>query len=76
MTKKKLVLIGGGGMVLTDNEVYAKRAKYLITQIKDDGIRYILTKEAKIIDLTNMRSALGVAQLNYLQKSYEEYQIY
>jgi len=51
MIKKKIVLIGGGGMVLTDNEVYTKRSKYLIDQIKDDGIRYILTKEAKIIDL-------------------------
>ena len=51
MVKKKIVLIGGGGMILTDYEVYVKRAKYLTTPVKDDETRYILTKEAKIIDL-------------------------
>ena len=49
-------------MVLTDNEVYTKRAKYLITQVKDDEIRYILTKEARIID---SKKALNVECLMF-----------
>jgi perosamine synthetase len=32
----KLVTTGGGGMIVTDNEAWAKKAKYLTTQAKDD----------------------------------------
>ena len=55
-------------MVLTDNEVYTKRAKYLITQVKDDEIRYILTKEARIID---WKKALNVQCSVNLDKKIE-----
>ena len=68
MAKKKIVLIGSGRMVLTDNEVYTKRAKYLITQVKDDEIRYILTKEARI---TDWKKALNVQCSVNLNKKIE-----
>ena len=34
----KIITTGGGGMIVTDNESWAKKAKYLTTQAKDDAI--------------------------------------
>src|SRR5579862_6352196 len=36
----KLITTGGGGMMVTDNEAWADRARYLTTQAKDDAIEY------------------------------------
>src|SRR5205814_607935 len=33
----KLITTGGGGMIVTDDEAMAKRARYLTTQAKDDA---------------------------------------
>ena len=37
----KIITTGGGGMILTDDEALAEKAKYLTTQAKDDPIRYV-----------------------------------
>jgi perosamine synthetase len=37
----KLITTGGGGMILTNNEAWARRAKYLTTQAKDDPVEFI-----------------------------------
>lgn len=62
----KIITTGGGGMILTDNENYALRAKYLTTQAKDDEVKYIHGDIGYNYRLTNIQAALGVAQLEKL----------
>ena len=62
----KIITTGGGGMILTDNEMLADKAKYLSTQAKDDPIRYVHDEIGYNFRLTNMQAALGVAQLEQL----------
>lgn len=76
----KIITTGGGGMILTDNEEYAKRAKYLTTQAKDNKLRYIHNEIGYNYRLTNIQGALGVAQLeqlpNYLNIKKKNYEFY
>ena len=76
----KIITTGGGGMILTDNEEYAKRAKYLTTQAKDNKVRYIHSEIGYNYRLTNIQAALGVAQLeqlpNYLNIKKKNYEFY
>ena len=37
----KIITTGGGGMILTDDEILAEKARYLTTQAKDDPLRYV-----------------------------------
>ena len=37
----KIITTGGGGMIVTDDEALAKRAKHLTTQAKSDPFEYI-----------------------------------
>lgn len=62
----KIITTGGGGIILTDNQNYAEKAKYLTTQAKDDTIRYIHNEIGYNYRLTNIQAALGVAQLEKL----------
>ena len=62
----KIITTGGGGMILTDDEKIAEKAKYLTTQAKDDPIRYIHDELGYNFRLTNIQAALGVAQLEQL----------
>lgn len=59
----KLVTTGGGGMLVTNDETLAKRAKYLTTQAKDDPIEFVHGAIGFNYRLTNIAAALGVAQL-------------
>jgi aminotransferase in exopolysaccharide biosynthesis len=76
----KIITSGGGGMILSQNEEYAKRARYLTTQAKDDGIRYIHNEIGYNFRPTNIQAALGVAQLErlseYLEIKKKNYEIY
>ena len=62
----KIITAGGGGMILTDDESLAEKAKYLSTQAKDDPIRYVHDEIGYNFRLTNIQAALGVAQLEQL----------
>jgi len=62
----KIITAGGGGMILTDDETLADKARYLTTQAKDDRIRYIHNEIGYNFRLTNIQAALGVAQLEQL----------
>lgn len=64
----KIITTGGGGMLLTNNSVLAKRAKYLTTQAKDNPIEYIHNEIGYNYRLSNIQAALGVAQLEHLNK--------
>ncbi len=62
----KIITTGGGGMILTDEFDIAEKAKYLTTQAKDDPIRYRHNEIGYNFRLTNIQSAIGVAQLEQL----------
>ena len=62
----KIITTGGGGMILTDDFDLYTKAKYLTTQAKDDPIRYVHNEIGYNFRLTNIQSAVGVAQLKQL----------
>jgi len=59
----KIITTGGGGMVITDHEPLAKRARYLTTQAKEDGMEYIHNEIGLNYRMVNVLAAIGVAQL-------------
>jgi len=76
----KIITTGGGGMILTDNQELAEKAKYLTTQAKDDPVHYVHEEIGYNFRLTNIQAALGVAQLeqlpdfiNYKRDIYKNY---
>lgn len=62
----KIITTGGGGMIVTDNEAWAHKAKYLTTQAKDDPIEYIHHEIGYNYRLTNVQAAMGCAQMELL----------
>ena len=64
----KIITTGGGGMILTNNEEYAVKAKYLTTQAKNDKLRFIPNDIGYNYRLTNIQAAIGVGQLENLDK--------
>lgn len=76
----KIITTGGGGMILTEDEQLAKKARYLTTQAKDDPIRFIHNEIGYNFRLTNIQAALGVAQLEllpvFLERKREIYRQY
>ena len=62
----KLITTGGGGMLVTRHEAWARRARYLTTQAKDDVIEYVHHEVGYNYRLTNLQAAMGVAQLEGL----------
>jgi len=77
----KIITTGGGGMILTDDEKLAEKARYLTTQAKDDPTRYIHNEIGYNFRLTNIQAALGVAQIEQLplflirkKEIFEQYQ--
>lgn len=62
----KIITTGGGGMLVTSNEEWAQKAKYLTTQAKDDPIEYIHNEIGYNFRLTNIQAAMGCAQLEQL----------
>jgi perosamine synthetase len=76
----KIITTGGGGMILTNDDELAEKAKYLTTQAKDDPVRYIHDEIGYNFRLTNIQAALGVGQLEQLpeiiQRKKEIYHYY
>ncbi len=64
----KLITTGGGGMIVTDDAEWARRAKYLTTQAKDDEVEYIHGAVGYNYRLTNLQAAVGVAQMERLDE--------
>jgi perosamine synthetase len=64
----KLITTGGGGMVVTDNETWAKKAKYLTTQAKDDPLEFVHGEVGYNYRLTNVLAALGCAQMEQVDE--------
>ena len=62
----KVATSGGGGMITTDNEEWARRARYLTTQAKDDPIEYVHHAIGFNYRLPNVSAAIGLAQIERL----------
>lgn len=62
----KIITTGGGGMLVTANEAWAKKARYLTTQAKDDPQEYIHHEIGYNYRLTNIQAAFGCAQMERL----------
>lgn len=71
----KIVTCGGGGMIVTKNDSWAGRARYLTTQAKDDPVEYIHKEIGYNYRLTNLQAAVGVAQMERLDRSIERKRI-
>ena len=62
----KIITAGGGGMIVTDDEEWARKAGYLTTQGRDHAVEYIHNEVGFNYRLTNIQAALGCAQMEQL----------
>lgn len=62
----KIISTGGGGMIVTNDEQLAKRAKHLTTQAKIHPEEYIHDEIGYNYRLVNILAAVGVAQMEQL----------
>ena len=67
----KIITTGGGGMLVTNDEVIARKARYLTTQAKDDAVNYLHHEVGYNYRLSNLQAAVGVAQLERLESFIE-----
>lgn len=62
----KIITTGGGGMIVTNDEALAKKAKHLTTQAKSDPFEYMHDAIGYNYRLVNVAAAMGVAQMELL----------
>lgn len=62
----KIITTGGGGMILTNDEMLAKKAKHLTTQAKASAFDYYHDDLGYNYRLVNILAAMGVAQVEQL----------
>jgi perosamine synthetase len=62
----KIITTGGGGMIVTNDEALAKKAKHLTTQAKCDPFEYMHDEIGYNYRLVNVAAAMGVAQMEQL----------
>jgi perosamine synthetase len=67
----KIITTGGGGMILTNDETLAKKAKHLTTQAKADPFEYYHDETGYNFRLVNVLAAMGVAQMEQLPQFLE-----
>jgi aminotransferase in exopolysaccharide biosynthesis len=59
----KIISTGGGGVIVTNDEELAKKAKHLTTQAKVSAMEYIHDEIGFNYRLVNVLAAIGVAQM-------------
>ena len=62
----KLITTGSGGMLVTDDEALARRARHLSTQARLPGLAYDHDEVGFNYRLSNVSAALGLAQLEQI----------
>jgi perosamine synthetase len=67
----KLMTTGGGGAIVTDNPEWAARAKYLVTQAKDDPLEYVHHTIGFNYRMPSLNAALGCSQLGRIESHLE-----
>lgn len=64
----KIITSGAGGMILTNKKLLSKKASYLINQAKDNNKYFIHNEIGYNFRLTNLHSAIGLAQIEKINK--------
>lgn len=64
----KIMTTSGGGMLLTDDEEFAKHVRYLATQARQPVVHYEHTDIGYNYRMSNLLAALGRAQLSRLDE--------
>jgi perosamine synthetase len=59
----KIISTGGGGVIVTNDEELAKKAKHLTTQAKVSAMEYLHDEVGYNYRLVNVLAAIGVAQM-------------
>lgn len=59
----KILTTGGGGMIVTNDDAFAKRAKHLSTTAKIDGLRFVHDEVGHNYRMVNLLAALGCSQM-------------
>lgn len=76
----KILTTGGGGMIVTNDDNFATRAKHLSTTAKTDGLRFIHDEPGYNYRLVNILAALGCSQLakmkGRLERKNEVFELY
>lgn len=67
----KILTTSGGGMLVSDKEEYAKKAKFLSTQARDDEPHYEHTQIGYNYRMSNVLAGIGRGQLKVLEKRIE-----
>lgn len=62
----KIITTGGGGVIVTNDENLAKKAKHLTTQAKSDPFEYVHDEIGYNYRLVNVLAAMGVGQMELL----------
>lgn len=64
----KMITAGAGGMIVTDDVIFADRLKHLSEQAKLTGNEYIHDEIGFNYRMSNLHAAMGVAQLEQLKE--------
>ena len=64
----KTITCGSGGMIVTNDGEWARKAKYLSTQAKDDPVEYVHGQIGYNYRMSNIQAAMGCAQLEMLDQ--------
>ena len=64
----KIITTGGGGMIVARDQKVLQHAKHLTTQAKADTLNFIHDEIGYNYRMTNLQAALGLAQLEQLEK--------
>ena len=67
----KILTTSGGGMLVSDNEEWIQKAKFLSTQAKEDYLHYEHKEFGYNYRMSNVLAAIGVAQMEVLSKRIE-----
>lgn len=63
----KIITTGGGGAIVTDNKKYYLKAKYLMSQAKDDKDLFIHNDIGFNYNMSNLAASVGFSQINNLK---------
>ncbi len=63
----KIITTGGGGMIVSNNKEYLKKARYLGVQAKNDSLYFVHDEIGYNYRMLNIQAALGVDQIDRLE---------
>ena len=68
----KIITTSSGGALISSNDEYVKKAKFLSTQARDDAPHYEHSNIGFNYRLSNVCAAIGLGQLEVLEKRVEK----